>query len=229
MANFARYIKGESGPVIDYTPVGAVTAGQVVVVGDLVGVAKLDIAAGILGHLHLGGVYDFPKSTAGGSAIAVGKTVYWDATNSVATETSTGNKLLGKTEIAAVDADTTVRVVLQPWGTVASNPLTANIADPGNVTKAIPVTESGKVELVTAGAETRTLAVPTFIGQQLLLSMKTDGGDCVVTVADPHIDGTNNTITFNDVGDTVLLVAGISGAGFVWRLAFNVGATLSHV
>jgi hypothetical protein len=111
---------------------------------------------------------------------------------------------------------------------VTFNPLTANIADVASGA-AIPVTASGKVEIVTTGAETRTLAVPTFIGQQLLLSMKTDGGDCVVTVADPHIDGTNNTITFNDVGDTVLLVAGISGAGFVWRLAFNVGAALSHV
>ena len=128
-----------------------------------------------------------------------------------------------------MDADTTVRVVLQPWGTVTFNPLTNNIADVASGA-AIPVTASGKVELdSTGGACTRTLAVPTFIGQQLLLSMKTDGGDCVVTVADPHIDGTNNTITFNDVGDTVLLVAGISGAGFVWRLAFNVGAALSHV
>ena len=59
--------------------------------------------------------------------------------------------------------------------------------------------------------------------------MKTDGGDCVITVADPHIDGTNNTITLNDAGDTVRLVAGVSGAGFVWRLSFNVGAVLSHV
>ena len=228
MANFARYIKGETGPVIDYTPGGAVSAGQVVVVGDLVGVAKLDIAANVLGQLHLGGVYDFPKSTAGGSGQAAGTTMYWDAGNSVATPTSTGNKLLGKQELVSADADTTARIVLQGWGTVATSPASAGIADPGNA-GAIPVTNSGNVQIVTGGAETRTLAVPTFAGQQLLLTMKTDGGDCVVTVADPHIDGTNNTITFNDVGDTVLLVAGVSGSGFVWRLAFNVGAALSHV
>ena len=109
-----------------------------------------------------------------------------------------------------------------------TNPVTANIADPGNG-QAIPVTASGHVDIVTAAAETRSLAVPTFAGQEILLSMKTDGGDCVVTVADPHIDGTNNTITFNDVGDTVKLSAGVSGSGFVWRLGFNVGAALSHV
>jgi predicted RecA/RadA family phage recombinase len=205
-----------------------VTAGDVVVQGDLVCVARTPIAASALGSLATVGVFDVAKATGGGSAIAAGITVYWDVTNKVATATSTGNKLMGKTVKAAVDGDATVRVVLQPWGTVTANPVTANIADPGNA-GAIPVTASGKVELVTAAAETRTLAVPTFIGQQLLLSMKTDGGDCVVTVADPHIDGTNNTITFNDVGDTVLLMAGISGAGFVWRLVVNVGCALSHV
>jgi predicted RecA/RadA family phage recombinase len=228
MANYARYIKGETGPVIDYTPGGAVTAGQVVVVGDLVGVAKLDIAASVLGQLHLGGVYDFPKSTAGGSGQAAGTTMYWDSGNLVATPTATGNKMLGKQELVSVDADTTARIVLCPWALATFNPLTAGIADPGNA-GAIPVGSSGHVDIVTAGAETRTLAVPTAAGVQLLIGMKTDGGDAVLTVADPHIDGTNNTVTFNDVGDAILLMATPSGSGFVWRLVVNVGCALSHV
>ena len=226
MANYAQYVQDDGA--IDYTPGSAVAAGQVVVQGDLIGVARTPIAANVLGSLAIEGIFDFPKSTAGGSALAAGATVYWDATNSVATATSTGNKQLGKVVAAAADADATVRVNLDSMAAAATNPVSANIADPGNGL-AIPVTASGKVELVPAGAATRTLAGPTFIGQQLLLSMKTDGGDCVVTVADPHVDGTNNTLTFNDVGDTLLLVGGISGAGFVWRLAWNVGATLSHV
>jgi hypothetical protein len=142
----------------------------------------------------------------------------------------------------AVDCDSTLNVdgiaTLAGGATLTGTvtlPVTVNrlvtttIADPGNTTKVIPVTSSGYVELVTGGAETRTLAVPTFAGQMLMLTMKTDGGDCVVTVADPHIDGTNNTITFNDAGDTVLLIAGTSGSGNVWRLVVNVGTTLSHV
>ena len=106
----AKYIQDDES--VDYTPGSNVTAGDVVVQGDLVGVAKLDIAAGRLGALAVEGVFDFPKSTAGGSAIAVGTTVYWNAGAQQATATSAGNKLLGKTIKAAVDADTTVRVRL---------------------------------------------------------------------------------------------------------------------
>lgn len=228
MANYAQYVQDDGA--IDYTPGSAVTAGQVVVQGDLIGVARTPIAANALGSLAIEGIFDFPKSTAGGSALAAGATVYWDATNSVATATSTGNKQLGKVVAAAADADTTVRVNLDSMAAAANNPVAANIADPGSGV-AIPVTASGHCDIVTGAAgETNTLAVPTFAGQQLLLTLKTDGGgDRVVTVADPHIDGTNNTITFNDAGDAVLLVGVAVGASFGWRMVVNVGATLSHV
>jgi len=100
------------GTSIDYTPAADVAAGDVVVQGELVGVAKLDIKANTLGALAVSGVFDFAKSTSGGSAIAAGAVVYWDDTNNVAT-TSTGggaNKLIGKCVKAAADADATVRV-----------------------------------------------------------------------------------------------------------------------
>ncbi len=106
----ARYIQDDDS--VDYTPGTAVTAGDVVVQGDLVGVAKIDIAANKLGALAVEGIFDFPKSTAGGSAIAAGTTVYWSAGAQQATATSAGNKLLGKTTKAAADADATVRVRL---------------------------------------------------------------------------------------------------------------------
>ena len=102
------------GNSIDYTPSADVTAGDVVVQNDLVGVAKLDIPAGTLGALAVTGVFDFPKATGAGSAIAVGESVYWDAAEQVAkTDSEAGaNKLLGKTVAAAADNDTTVRVRL---------------------------------------------------------------------------------------------------------------------
>jgi len=98
------------GISVDYTPAAAVTAGDVVVQNELVGVAKKDIAANALGALAVSGVFDFPKGTTSGSAIAAGKNVYWDDTNDVATETAGSNKLIGKTVAAATDTDTTVRV-----------------------------------------------------------------------------------------------------------------------
>lgn len=48
----------QRGDSIDYTPAADVAAGDVVILGDLVGVAKLDIKAGELGALALTGVYE---------------------------------------------------------------------------------------------------------------------------------------------------------------------------
>jgi predicted RecA/RadA family phage recombinase len=108
------------GCAIDYTPTAAVTAGDVIVQGDLVGVARLDIAAGALGSLAVTGVYDLPKTAGVGEAITAGAKVYWNATDSVATTDSDDGgdpavayPYLGKTVAAAGDDDTLVRVRLE--------------------------------------------------------------------------------------------------------------------
>ena len=108
----ALYI--QEGRSIDYTPVAAVAAGDVVVQGDLVGIAKGDIAAGRLGALAVEGVFEVPKATGVGTAITAGSTLYWDAAESVAkTDSETGaNKLLGKSTAAASDDDETIHVRL---------------------------------------------------------------------------------------------------------------------
>jgi len=108
----AQAVFVHEGCAIDHTPGADVAAGDVVVQGDLVGVAKQPIAAGKLGALAVQGVFDFAKATGAGTAIAMGALVYWDATVDQAT-TSTGagaNKLIGKTVRAAADGDATVRV-----------------------------------------------------------------------------------------------------------------------
>jgi len=99
------------------------------------------------------------------------------------------------------------------------------IADPGNA-GAIPVGATGVCNITSAGAETRTLAIPAFIGQVLDLCMDTDGGDVVVTVASAFNQAGNTTITFNDAGDFVRLVGCTIGGTRGWRLAANDGATL---
>jgi predicted RecA/RadA family phage recombinase len=97
------------GASIDYTPGADVASGDVVVQGDLVGVAKLDIKANKLGALAVEGVFDFAKATGAGTALAAGTTVYWDNAANVATATAAGNKQIGKVVRAAADADATVR------------------------------------------------------------------------------------------------------------------------
>ena len=109
----ARFI--HDGSSIDYTPAADVTAGDVVVQGDLIGIAKLDIATDALGALAVTGVFDVPKTAGVGEAITAGAKVYWDVADGVAkTDDEAGaNKYLGKVVAAAGDADTTVRVRLE--------------------------------------------------------------------------------------------------------------------
>ena len=104
------------GDCIDYTPGSAVEAGDVLVQGDLIGVAKRSIAANELGALAVTGVFDVSKATGGSTAIEAGLLVYWDVAEAVAkTDDESGaNKLLGKTVAAAGDNDATVRVRLSP-------------------------------------------------------------------------------------------------------------------
>ena len=70
----ARFI--HDGKAIDYTPGSAVSAGDVVVINRIVGIAKLDIAANQLGALAVDGVFDIPKKN---EVISAGAAVYWDA------------------------------------------------------------------------------------------------------------------------------------------------------
>jgi hypothetical protein len=87
----------------------------------------------------------------------------------------------------------------------------------------------GHCDIVTAGAETRTLAAPTYLGQLLLVSLKTDSGNCVITCATTVNQAGNNTITLDDAGDAVLLVAKANGANKRWPVVANDGCTLSTV
>lgn len=100
------------GDAVDYTPGADVAAGAVVVQADLVGIARQTIKANTLGSLAVTGVFEVPKATGVGTALAAGTTVYWDAANQRASTTSAGNKLLGKVVKAAADADASVWVRL---------------------------------------------------------------------------------------------------------------------
>jgi len=133
--------------------------------------------------------------------------------------TLTGNVSCGGT--LAVTGATTLSSTLKFTGIAA-------IADPG-ASGAIPVTGTGYVPLVTAGAETRTLAAPGVIGAFLLLYMKTDGGNCVVTCATTFNETGNNTLTFANTGEACLLVSVEEGSNKRWRSVFVDGCALTTV
>ena len=114
---YARYV--QKGEAIDHMPDTAVAAGDVVVVGNLIGIARIDIPAGVLGALAVVGVYDVAKAAV---AVAAGTPLYWDAVNKKATAVAAGNPYLGKATRVAGAADETVRVLLNA-------PYTATVAE----------------------------------------------------------------------------------------------------
>lgn len=67
----------QPGKVIPFTASGAKTSGQVVRVGNLLGIAETAVANGAVGNLVLEGVFSVPKVS--GAVIAAGETLVWDA------------------------------------------------------------------------------------------------------------------------------------------------------
>jgi predicted RecA/RadA family phage recombinase len=100
----------QDGEFLDYTPGSAVTAGQVVVVGDRVFVAPKDIAANALGVLQTRGVWQLPKLST--DTPALGAILYWDAGNSRCTTTASSHKIIGHAAAAAGNGATEVQVLL---------------------------------------------------------------------------------------------------------------------
>ncbi len=98
----------EAGNTLDWTnsTTADVSSGDLVVVGDLVGVASGNIAAGGEGVLLTAGVFEIPKDT---TEIAQGKTVYFSSGKATATS---GSPIAGKAWKLAAKADATCWVRL---------------------------------------------------------------------------------------------------------------------
>lgn len=128
----------------------------------------------------------------------------------------TGGNILAATEVEAAltELSTYVPIVL---------------ADPGTGV-AIPVTRSATVNLTigSAGAETNTLAIPTFAGQRLILSADTVGtGTRAITCAENINQAANKVMTFAAVRDAIVLEAITVGGALRWQVAANDGVALS--
>ena len=114
------------GNSINHTPSGAIAAGEVVVQGDLVGVAERAIAASALGALTVRGEFDIKMAAV---TITAGQPAYWDADGDpvgglldgtgAATNVSTSNKFMGFFPEARADTAETASVVLMSTDSTA--------------------------------------------------------------------------------------------------------------
>lgn len=240
MAQDFQARRHKEGDYIDHTPGSAVAAGDVVVQSGLLAIATVPIAASELGALATEGVFDVVKAN---GSISVGAVVYWDddgnpqggtAGTGCATTTSTDNTPIGRAIVAAGTTDEVVRVKLFNSPSVTNTttsigPDVNEITDPDDA-GAIPVTQSGTCMLVSAGAETRTLAIPTFLGQRITLTCKTYVGNIVLTAAAAVNQTGNNTLTFGAARDTIVLQAiELNGDTLAWQVVANDGVALSTV
>lgn len=105
----------QQGDIINYTPSVAMTAGEIVVEGELVGAAVTDIAANAEGALRIAGVINAPKLST--DVVVIGNILYWDDGNTRMTTTASTHKVIG---IAVEDAGSGVAdcdVLLAPQKT----------------------------------------------------------------------------------------------------------------
>jgi len=127
----------QDGRAVDYTPGSDVAAGDVVVLGNLVGISKLPIIAGSLGALAVNGIFDVVQ---GAVTFTLGQAVYWDADgdpvggvagSGCAVESATGNTFMGYALGATEATDTTARVLLRSVEDSAAEAL--SLGDLGDV------------------------------------------------------------------------------------------------
>jgi predicted RecA/RadA family phage recombinase len=100
----------QEGDVIDYTPGSNVSAGDIVVYGELIGQVVADALAGDMVGLRVAGVIEAPKLST--DTPAVGAKVYWDAGNTRLTTTASTHKQAGHSVGAYASGTTTMKVRL---------------------------------------------------------------------------------------------------------------------
>jgi predicted RecA/RadA family phage recombinase len=103
----------QAGEVIDFTAGSDISSGDVVAVGNLVGVAITDIANGAVGAVSVEGVWSLPKVSA--AVIGAGETVNYDVSagsfDDNAATAATGDLTGGCVAVeAAGNGDTVVKV-----------------------------------------------------------------------------------------------------------------------
>ncbi len=110
MATAVFYADGEA---VDYTPNADIAAGDVVDLGDFVGIAVTAIASGTLGALQVEGVYYAPKKT--GETWTLGQPLFWDVgTTSFTNGVSYSEAAAGLAWAAAASGDAKGYVRLCP-------------------------------------------------------------------------------------------------------------------
>ena len=99
----------------------------------------------------------------------------------------------------------------------------AEIADPGASGTITVQRNQAVVNLVSAAAETRTLARPTRAGVLVSLHFRTDAGDITLTVTGGFNEDGDTTFVFANVGEFVMFHSFYDGTNYFWRKLSDYG------
>lgn len=102
------------------------------------------------------------------------------------------------------------------------------MTDPGNAGTIAVDRWGAVVPIITAGAETRTLAQPTKAGLLCLVEIDTYVGDCTLTVTGGYNQAASTSITLGTAGDWVLFKSVKVGASYYWRVVAQEGTNLTR-
>lgn len=169
---------------VDYTPAAAVTGGDVVVSGAVIGVVPTDLATGEKGALQIEGVYQVPKST---GAIVAGQPIFWnptgdpdsgDAGSGAANQTGNGS-YMGIAVQAQASGDNTCLVILN--APIPPRQVAVTATSDGTGTAVIPAGAS--FATVTSSSANHQIALPAgYIGQTLRILVGTTACELISSV-----------------------------------------------
>jgi predicted RecA/RadA family phage recombinase len=145
-----------------------ITAGSVVVIGSLAGVALNDIPDGESGTVMVEGVFKLTKVT--GTAFSQGDELFWDSGNTRLNKTAT-DKPIGTAHEAAGSSDTTAMVKLYGRGNGTATAAVVTFSAGSNLSG---VDGTGSNAAPLAGTETRLDALDTAVAA-ILTSLKNAG------------------------------------------------------
>jgi len=208
----AKFI--QEGKSIDYTPASAVTAGDLVVVGEIIGVAARDIAANKLGALMVEGVIEERKDA---SVIAIGDRLYWDpvgnpvgltAGTGALTKSPSGAAIYaGIAVAAALTGDANARVALAAPERTHRLPVAAVAAAGSAQGDAAPLIEG--MNVVTGADGTKGVRLPTAVAGMIVY---VKGNTAGVLKVYPATGGAINGLSANGA---ISLASGLIPAIFV--------------
>ncbi len=110
----AKYV--QKGDAVDFIPVADMVAGDIVRLGNLIGITKIPVKAGCLGTLAISGIFDIAKPQ--GVSFHTGANVFWDTANGTV---AASGVFLGIAVREAQYAQDHVQVLLNYTGNLPQN------------------------------------------------------------------------------------------------------------